>query len=269
MAYQDAIDTINTFIVENHNNEITAEVLNPVLQAIVDACAVTTGDPLDLVTADKTNLVAAINELANFVAELTTSGVQLYRGTDNPNITPPSSFNIADFYIQVDVDNNPVQLYQYNGFEWVVYTGSDGEFVPLAGTLPLVPVTGPVVFDSGAGSTNTIEDTGNVIEDDDDLSVHNSRGFETQDKATDLAAGVSTSDGHYFKDLDLNTTVSIKGDNVTGDVEFQLPAKPEGSYTLATIELADNFADDTAAATGGIPIGGLYHTSGTVKIRLT
>jgi hypothetical protein len=30
-----------------------------------------------------------------------------------------------------------------------------------------------------------------------------------------------------------------------------------------------NFADDSAAATGGIPIGGLYHTSGTIKIRLT
>lgn len=30
-----------------------------------------------------------------------------------------------------------------------------------------------------------------------------------------------------------------------------------------------SFADDAAAATGGIPINGLYHTSGTVKIRLS
>jgi hypothetical protein len=30
-----------------------------------------------------------------------------------------------------------------------------------------------------------------------------------------------------------------------------------------------NYADDTAAATGGVPINGLYHTSGSVKIRLT
>lgn len=28
------------------------------------------------------------------------------------------------------------------------------------------------------------------------------------------------------------------------------------------------FAFDAAAAAAGIPIGGLYHTSGTVKIRL-
>jgi hypothetical protein len=30
-----------------------------------------------------------------------------------------------------------------------------------------------------------------------------------------------------------------------------------------------NFADDTAAATGGIPIGGLYHNAGALRIRLT
>ena len=30
-----------------------------------------------------------------------------------------------------------------------------------------------------------------------------------------------------------------------------------------------NFASDAAAATGGIPVGGLYHSSGTLKIRLT
>lgn len=29
-----------------------------------------------------------------------------------------------------------------------------------------------------------------------------------------------------------------------------------------------NFADDTAAATGGVPLGGVYHTSGALKIRI-
>lgn len=36
-----------------------------------------------------------------------------------------------------------------------------------------------------------------------------------------------------------------------------------------TVVIANNFADDVAAATGGIPIGGLYHTNGAVKIRLS
>lgn len=34
------------------------------------------------------------------------------------------------------------------------------------------------------------------------------------------------------------------------------------------INVADNFANDAAAATGGIAVGGLYHTAGAVKVRL-
>lgn len=30
-----------------------------------------------------------------------------------------------------------------------------------------------------------------------------------------------------------------------------------------------NFADDTAAAAGGIPVGGLYRTASAVKVRVT
>jgi len=29
-----------------------------------------------------------------------------------------------------------------------------------------------------------------------------------------------------------------------------------------------NYADDAAAATGGIPLGGVYHTAGALKIRI-
>ena len=44
--------------------------------------------------------------------------------------------------------------------------------------------------------------------------------------------------------------------------------------TLSTILIQSaltvdkNFADDTAAATGGIPVGGFYHTNGILKIRI-
>lgn len=36
-----------------------------------------------------------------------------------------------------------------------------------------------------------------------------------------------------------------------------------------SIEGLGNYADDIAAAAGGVPVNGLYHTSGSVKIRLT
>lgn len=36
----------------------------------------------------------------------------------------------------------------------------------------------------------------------------------------------------------------------------------------ATVDVADDFADDTTAATGGVAVGGLYHNAGAVRIRL-
>ena len=42
------------------------------------------------------------------------------------------------------------------------------------------------------------------------------------------------------------------------------------SYVDSSLpQIADNFADDTAAAIGGVEIGRLYHTAGAVKVRLT
>jgi len=49
------------------------------------------------------------------------------------------------------------------------------------------------------------------------------------------------------------------------DTKFALVV-PAGD---ALIDVASDFANDAAAATGGIKVGGLYHTSGAVKIRLT
>lgn len=42
----------------------------------------------------------------------------------------------------------------------------------------------------------------------------------------------------------------------------------QSTMILASVSQSFNFANDTAAAAGGVPLGGLYHTSGSVKIRL-
>lgn len=42
----------------------------------------------------------------------------------------------------------------------------------------------------------------------------------------------------------------------------------DGNVILPQIATSFNFADDAAAASGSVPIGGLYHTSGSIKIRL-
>lgn len=62
---------------------------------------------------------------------------------------------------------------------------------------------------------------------------------------------------------------------ITGG-EIGLRTNNGGEYTfpdytgiVGVINTAGNFANDTGAAAGGVPVGGLYHTSGAVKIRLT
>lgn len=63
-------------------------------------------------------------------------------------------------------------------------------------------------------------------------------------------------------------------DNLTSAREWELPDN-NGILALtqntngAIVNTSDNFANDAAAATGGIAVGQLYHTSGTVKVRLT
>lgn len=55
------------------------------------------------------------------------------------------------------------------------------------------------------------------------------------------------------------------------DAAYNLSVRGNGEIieTPALPTVADNFADDTAAAAGGIPQGGFYHTNGVVKINIT
>jgi hypothetical protein len=43
----------------------------------------------------------------------------------------------------------------------------------------------------------------------------------------------------------------------------------ESMVILSQVSESLDFADDVSAATGGVPLGGLYHNSGAVRIRLT
>lgn len=119
-TYADVINQINTYIIANGNNEITANVLNPILQIITDFTNNNIGDLNDLTTSENETVVASINSLKTDFDNLTNNGVQLYTGYDDPNVTPPPVFTYADFFMQLDIsDDSPVLLWQFNGFEWV------------------------------------------------------------------------------------------------------------------------------------------------------
>lgn len=121
--YEDVLSQINTYIVTNGNNEITADVLNPILELILNFSNNNIGD-LSALTTDETNsIVEAINSLKLAFDNLNNTGVQLHTGYDDPNITPPSSYNYGDFFMELDIaDDSPVKLWQWNGFEWLDYS---------------------------------------------------------------------------------------------------------------------------------------------------
>jgi hypothetical protein len=118
MSLEDVIDLIQTWIIENGNEEITADVLRPILEAMVNQPNDLIGDLDDLDTTDRTNLVAAINEVKSIADN--NSGLVIHYGATTPLVTPPASFGLGDFFAQVISPSTAiVSFWQYNGVEWV------------------------------------------------------------------------------------------------------------------------------------------------------
>lgn len=112
MTEAEILALINTYIVANGNNEITANILRPILVAMLEQPNDKIGDLTNLDTTDKSSIVNAINEIFGAMGS---SSFTVHSGTDDPNITPPSSFSIGDWYIR-----SGTSLYQYNGSVWVL-----------------------------------------------------------------------------------------------------------------------------------------------------
>lgn len=164
-TYATALSQINTFIVANGNNKITANVLNPILKIILDFSNNNIGDLATLTTDETDTIVEAINSLKQNFDDLVNKGVQLHTGYDDPNTTPPATYNYADFYMQLDSgDDSPIYLWQWNGTEWTT-----GMVVPVE--LPKIQFTADGVQDTfNIGVAATIKAVfwnGALLNDDD------------------------------------------------------------------------------------------------------
>ena len=104
------IDNIDNQIATNGTQSITALVLNPILQEIVDIFSTMIGDTDDLDEADLISQIAA-----NLGAG---DGITILSGTADPNVTPPGSFETGDFYKRVDGGGATVGWFQNNGQAW-------------------------------------------------------------------------------------------------------------------------------------------------------
>jgi len=112
---------------------------------------------------------------------------------------------------------------------------------------------------NGAGDGNT----GNFVNAiGDKAGVNNTHDYcnllGQNANATDKNQTVLSKGGLYMARISLSS--------LTSSQEYVLA---DNSGILSPIKVADDYADDTAAAAGLIRIGSLYHTSGVVKVRLT
>jgi len=152
----------------------------------------------------------------------------------------------------VDLDDNP-----YNSFEEFSLAISDAINFNLGEEAPSLQE----VTDKGNITNNAI-----IIQTSDYEGSYNGESVTLANNITGAVSSLSP-DG-----LILNATGGFGQGTITSNLltdsrSYELPNQ---SGTLALLpEIENDFADDSAAATGGIAVGALYHTSGVVKIRLS
>ena len=121
MTEAQIIAQIEQFIIENGNQEITANILRPILISITDQINDKVGGLDQLNTADQSSVVASINSLLD---DFPSAGnIVIHPGENNPNNTPPTNFEITDYYWQTAAGAT-VALWQYNGQSWVTISGT-------------------------------------------------------------------------------------------------------------------------------------------------
>jgi hypothetical protein len=96
--------------------------------------------------------------------------------------------------------------------------------------------------------------------------------FETDAVAAMVSASLNTTIYAVSASIGNNITAVSGSTNtriaaVSSSIDTRLNAVSQS--LSSSINIPGTYANDTAAATAGVKIGGLYHTTGTVKVRLT
>jgi len=89
-------------------------------------------------------------------------------------------------------------------------------------------------------------------------------------QVNDTSVTFSLQEPYFSEGISAADTIQINGVTQAGTIpERILLLKAQVFYLApALVNPLSDYASDAAAATGLIPIGGLYHTAGAVKIRL-
>lgn len=123
---------------------------------------------------------------------------------------------------------------------------------------------------SSVGSSQTLQQTvdlGNSFTDGSGITTLRGGGFIDIEDLTGNNSTTISYDSLYI--YNGSNSARLKNNLGTGNREISLP-NASGTLALNTQlpTVAGNYANDAAAAAGGVLVGNMYHTSGVVKIRL-
>jgi hypothetical protein len=200
--------------------------------------------------------------------------LELYNNGDyvQTNITSSVSFiNLANVSISNYTESYTGTIYNKDsgGDDWVI------------GNFTIV----------GTSGSNTRSSNQNVIVDNnsnEQTLIRNSVGNATGEvhSAAMQHNNISTGDFHFigvassgvFMASDTTNEDGIQLKMTSGSIDIgedlglgltTMIIRNSGHIILPFVSSSFNYADDAAAATGNVPLGGVYHTSGSLKIRLT
>jgi len=189
MTYAQALALIQAEIVANGNNEITANVLRPVLEAMINFPNDSIGVLANLTTSDVSSVVNAINSIvsqnlknATALRAIDTTGIDFnqdellwVRDAINQTAANNGSFTCTlgeqmVFYFDVIINNNGSEVtlqrryYRLTTGETTVNslgTGNNPPLMPDGSRIVSVSLSGDLVLDLGDIGTDTIEDAFN------------------------------------------------------------------------------------------------------------
>jgi len=118
MTQQELLNNINVRIKTNANGEITAEILNDILQNILLYLDNKIGDLDNGLNQSLENAGDLVDVANTLQTQVESNKIGLHLGTANPNQQQPESYQTLDFYLQTDQNGDGLFLWQYTEKEW-------------------------------------------------------------------------------------------------------------------------------------------------------
>ncbi len=130
------------------------------------------------------------------------------------------------------------------------------------------------IVDLIAGDSTFTADTGEVRAYPDSVRLYAQSDADHYSAvvATAPALNFGSGDGSSTTNISVSPTQILISLNNAGSQYLPLSVNntfADSAGNIPLVGIADDFLNDAAAAIGGIAVGGLYHTSGVVKIRLS